>query len=129
MRIKTSNIYLSLNNDETMSEGLSDWIGLMLMLKEEDYAEKPFGYGTYASSQPIDGLGIRNAPYTTDFSVNDYTYGDTNNTSDLSQPHGVGFVFGTMLWDLTWAFIDQYGYDPNLINGSGGNNKIMQLFI
>ena len=118
-----------LNNDETMSEGLSDWIGLMLMLKEEDYAEKPFGYGTYASSQPIDGLGIRNAPYTTDFSVNDYTYGDTNNTSDLSQPHGVGFVFGTMLWDLTWAFIDQYGYDPNLINGSGGNNKIMQLFI
>ena len=74
-----------------MSEGLSDWIGLMLMLKEEDYAEKPFGYGTYASSQPIDGLGIRNAPYTTDFSVNDYTYGDTNNTSDLSQPHGVGF--------------------------------------
>ena len=43
--------------------------------------------------------------------------------------HEVGFVFGTMLWDLTWAFIDQPGYDPDLINGSGGNNKIMQLFI
>ena len=32
-----------LNYDETMSEGLSDWIGMMLMLKEEDYSEKPFG--------------------------------------------------------------------------------------
>ena len=83
-----------LNNDETMSEGLSDWIGLMLMLKEEDFPEKAVGYGTYATSQAIDGPGIRNAPYSTDFSVNDYTYGDTNNTSDLSQPHGVGFVFG-----------------------------------
>ena len=118
-----------LNNDETMSEGLSDWIGLMLMLKDEDYAEKAVGYGTYATSQTIDGPGIRNAPYSTDFSVNNYTYGDTNNTSDLSQPHGVGFVFGTMLWDMTWAFIEQYGFDSDLINGSGGNNKIMQLFI
>ena len=34
-----------------------------------------------------------------------------------------------MLWDLTWAFIDQYGFDPDLLYGTGGNNKIMQLVI
>ena len=34
-----------------------------------------------------------------------------------------------MLWDLTWAFIDEYGFDPDLTNGNGGNNKVMQLVI
>ena len=34
-----------------------------------------------------------------------------------------------MLWDLTWLFIDEYGFDPDLTNGNGGNNMIMQLVI
>jgi hypothetical protein len=42
-------------------------------------------------------------------------------------PHGVGFVWATVLWDLTWAYIDKYGFDPDLYNGTGGNNKVIQL--
>ncbi|MBT8324107.1 MAG: M36 family metallopeptidase, partial [Winogradskyella sp.] len=53
---------------------------------------------------------------------------DTNNEG-LSVPHGVGFVWATVLWDLTWAYIDKYGFDPDLYNGDGGNNKIMKLVI
>jgi hypothetical protein len=34
-----------------------------------------------------------------------------------------------MLWDLTWAFVDEYGFDPDITNGNGGNNKVMQLII
>lgn len=34
-----------------------------------------------------------------------------------------------MLWDLTWEFIDTYGFDADLYNGDGGNNKVMQLVI
>jgi hypothetical protein len=34
-----------------------------------------------------------------------------------------------MLWDLTWAFINKYGYDDNKYTGTGGNNKVMQLAI
>jgi hypothetical protein len=34
-----------------------------------------------------------------------------------------------MLWDLTWAYINKYGYDDNKYTGTGGNNKVMQLVI
>lgn len=113
-------------NDEQMGEGWSDWIGLMMTMKAEDTAEQPRGYGTFAISQPVTGNGIRPAPYSTDFAVNPATYGLTNNTN-LSRPHGIGFVWATILWDLTWELIDQYGFDPDLINGNGGNNLAMQL--
>ena len=46
-----------------------------------------------------------------------------------SVPHGVGSVFASMLWDLYWNFVDVYGYDEDLYNGTGGNNMVMQLVI
>ena len=118
-----------MQNAEQQGEGFSDWFGLMITLGENDSPSIPRGVATYSAGQNIDGQGIRNAPYSPDFNVNNYTYSDTNNTTSVSQPHGVGFVFATMLWDLTWAFIDEYGFDPDLSNGNGGNNKIMQLVI
>ena len=116
------------SNDEHMSEGLSDWYGLMITIEEGDQGSDIRGIGTFAAGQSIIGNGIRPAPYSTDFSINDYTYADVNNTS-LSQPHGVGFVFATALWDLTWAYIDKYGFDPDFYNGTGGNNIMMQLLL
>ncbi|WP_415376477.1 T9SS-dependent M36 family metallopeptidase [Patiriisocius sp. Uisw_017] len=118
-----------LTNDEQMGEGWSDWFGLMLTQRSGDQSNTNRGIGTYAIGQPTDGQGIRNAPYNTDFGVNGFTYGNTNNTGQISQPHGIGFVWSTMLWDLNWALIDQYGYDPDLYNGTGGNNLAMQLVI
>jgi hypothetical protein len=34
-----------------------------------------------------------------------------------------------MLWDMTWAFVDKYGFNEDLYNGKGGNNMAMQLVI
>jgi extracellular elastinolytic metalloproteinase len=117
-----------LNNAEQMGEGWSDWFGLMMTMKPGDTGAKVRGIGTYAKGQPTDGPGIRPAPYSTDFGVNAHTYASTNNPA-ISQPHGVGFVWSTMLWDLTWALIDKYGFDEDLYNGKGGNNMAMQLVI
>ncbi|WP_162055067.1 T9SS-dependent M36 family metallopeptidase [Pontibacter pamirensis] len=117
-----------LGNAEQAGEGWSDWFGLMMTMKRGDTREKVRGIGTYAQGQPTDGLGIRPAPYSTDFSVNGYTYGATNNPG-LSQPHGVGFVFATALWEMTWDLIDKYRFDEDLYNGNGGNNMAMQLVI
>jgi hypothetical protein len=80
------------------------------------------------TNQAVNGTGIRPAPYSTDFSINGYTYGETNNSS-LSMPHGVGFVWCSMLWDLTWALIDSTSFDPNIKTGTGGNNIAMALVI
>lgn len=115
-------------NEEQMGEGWSDWFGLMVTQKASDQPGDPRGVGTYVTNQPNNGTGIRPAPYSTDFQLNAYTYGNTNSPS-LSMPHGVGFVWATMLWDLNWALIDQYGFDPDVKQGTGGNNMAMALII
>ncbi len=116
-----------LGNAEQMGEGWSDWFGLMITIDSGDQGAKRRGIGTFAQGAATTGNGIRPAPYSTDFAVNDYTYGNSN--SGVSQPHGVGFVFATALWDLNWALINQYGGvpDPDIYYGTGGNNIAMNL--
>ncbi|PWI28854.1 peptidase, partial [Flavobacteriaceae bacterium LYZ1037] len=75
-----------LNNAEQMGEGWSDWFGLMLTMKPGDEGTDARGIGTYATGQPTTGVGIRNAPYSTDFAVNDFTYNDTNDTANVAAP-------------------------------------------
>lgn len=114
-------------NDEGMGEGWSDYIGLMLTMDADDTAEQGRGIGTFVTGQPVTGGGIRPAPYSVDFAVNALTYDDTNNTQAISVPHGIGTVWATILWDMTWMFIDEYGFDEDLYNGTGGNNIALQI--
>ncbi|MEM6724798.1 MAG: T9SS-dependent M36 family metallopeptidase [Bacteroidota bacterium] len=116
-----------LGNSEQMGEGWSDYFGLMMTIKPGDDGDDLRGIGTYVLGEPNSGTGIRPAPYSTDFGVNGFTYADITNTGQISQPHGVGFLWCTMLWEMTWDLIDIYGFDPDLYNGSGGNNIAMQL--
>lgn len=113
-------------NAEQMGEGWSDYIGLVMTMTEDDVDTQGRGYGTFAVNQPTNGNGIRPTPYSTDTSISPFTYNVTNNPN-LTVPHGIGYVWATMLWDLTWALIDVYGFDPDLYNGTGGNNIAMQL--
>jgi hypothetical protein len=115
-----------LQNDEQMGEGWSDWFGLVLTIEPGDLGTDGRGIGTYATSQPVTGQGIRGKKYSTDFTINNYTYG---NVATQNGVHAIGEVWATVLWDLTWAFIDQDGFDPDVYNGTGGNNKVMQLVI
>lgn len=118
---------LCLTNEEEMGEGWSDYYGLMFTMTIDDVAEQPRGVGTYILGQGPNSFGIRVRPYTTDLGINDLTYGDVNNTGFISSPHGIGTVWATMLWDMTWMLIDRYGFDPDLYNGTGGNNIALQL--
>lgn len=117
-----------LTNPEQMGEGWSDWFGLMVTMKASDVEADARGIGTFAVSQPTTGGGIRPRRYSPDLAVNEFTYNSTNDPG-LSQPHGIGFMWSTVLWDLTWAYVDKYGFDPDMYNGDGGNNKIMKLVI
>ena len=130
-----------LDNNEQMGEGWSDWFALMLTMKISDVSTTGRGIGTFISSEGIDGLGIRPRRYSTDFNINEFTYGATNDDTLLGNDsegnpvlwneivHNIGFVWATTLWDLTWAYIEKYGFDPNFYTGNGGNNKVMQLVI
>ncbi|HSH03445.1 MAG TPA: M36 family metallopeptidase [Anaerolineae bacterium] len=113
-----------LNNSEQAGEGWSDWYGLMFTMDAGDTRTDARGVGTYLFNEPPDGGGIRSAPYSTDFAVNDFTYGDIGGQAI---PHGVGFVWATIVWEMTWDLIDEYGFDADLYNGAGGNNMAMSL--
>lgn len=115
-----------LQNAEQMGEGWSDFFALMMQLKPGDVGTGIRGIGTFATSQAIEGVGIRTFPYSTDTSINPMTFASTN--TEVA-PHGVGSVWATILWDLTWAYINKYGYDNNIYTGTGGNNKIMRLVL
>lgn len=129
-----------LTNNFQMGEGWSDWFTLMLTMKPSDVGTSGRGIGTYANGEEIDGQGIRTRQYSTDFAINEYTFNETNDDRVVGQDpdtgediklneivHYNGTIWATILWDLTWAYIDKYGFDPDLYNGTAGNNKVMQL--
>ena len=112
--------------DEQAGEGWSDFFTLMMTNSIDDNGEEPHGIGTYVSAEQNDGRGIRSYPYSRDMNINPMTY---DYIITESVPHGVGSVLTSVLWDLFWDFVDVYGYDEDLYNGTGGNNMVMQLVI
>jgi hypothetical protein len=125
-----------LNSSEQPGEGWSDWLWLMMQIKAGDTRNDARGIGTFAGNEPTNGIGIRKYRYSTNMSVNPHTFASTNTMwytdtggIDKVNVHAVGSVWCVMLWDLAWNYIDRYGYDSNIYNGTGGNNKVMRLII
>jgi extracellular elastinolytic metalloproteinase len=112
-----------LNNQEQMGEGWSDFFALIATVKPGDKGTDQRGVGNFANRTAPDGIGIRTYPYTTDMKVNLNTYASTT----AAETHRLGEVWTSMAWDLYWAMADAEGFDPDLINGKGGNNKAIQL--
>jgi len=113
-----------LTNNQQPGEGLSDWWSLVYTAKTGDKGPDPRGIGTYAFGQPVTGEGIREQPYSTDPAVNTWTYASI---SGMRIPHGVGSVWAQAAWEVYWALVDHWGFDPNLYNatGSAGNQRMM----
>ena len=108
-----------LSNTEQMGEGWSDFYGVILTMEPGDLGTDPRGVGTYLFGQGAGGPGIRPFPYSTDLGVNPQTYDDIKTAA---VPHGVGSVWATMLWEMTWGLIDEHGWDPNVSNFTGDPN-------
>ncbi len=115
-----------LNNQEQGGEGWSDFFGINMTIEPGDTGADKRGVGTYALGQPVTGNGIRAYPYSTNMTTDPRTY-DAIKTAAV--PHGVGSVWAAMLWEMNWGLINQYGFDPNLYSGTGGNNIALQLVI
>lgn len=103
-----------LQNGEQGGEGWSDYVALMFgtnwisLTPSLVSANIPRGIGTYALGQPITGSGIRPFRYSYDkANINNVvTYAKVGD-SNFSQPHGIGSIWATMLWDMTWEIIFQ----------------------
>ena len=113
-----------LNNDEQMGEGWSDLFALFTTVKSGDTGEMPRGIGNYALRAGVNGSGIRRQIYSTDMNLNTQAFNDIVGTG---APHPLGEVWVVAVWDMYWAFVDTYGFDEDLIHGTGGNNMAVQL--
>ncbi|MCI5082089.1 MAG: M36 family metallopeptidase [Saprospiraceae bacterium] len=127
-------------------EGWSDFFGLLLTMQDIDgddtleefvIGEGIRGIGNYlrndglsncANSSTSETCGLRPTAYSTSFAINPYTYGDVSN---LAVPHGVGFAWCTMLWEMTWNLINEHGFEPNIyeVSSNAGNIRAMKLVI
>ena len=124
-----------LDNAERGDEGWSDYFGLMMTTNWatatiNDGFNIQRGIGTYALNQPTTGLGIRTYRYCTDMTKNPLTYANMG-VSPYNAVHGIGEIWCSTIWDMTWDLIQVAGINPNLFNvsGAGGNTIAMKLVI
>jgi extracellular elastinolytic metalloproteinase len=116
-----------LGNSQQPGEGWSDWLALAYTAEVGDAGTDSRGIGTYLFGQPPNGGGIRPQPYSTDPSVNDYTY---ESIAGQSIPHGLGSVWAQATWEVYWALVDEYGFDPDFYNAMGGSgNQRAMLYV
>ena len=123
-------------SNEQMGEGWSDFFALMFTNKPTYTSTTPRGIGSYSLGENTNGKGFRLAPYSTDFEVNNYTYGDTNSPSmwinyvDNQRGfavHQTGFIWATMLWDLHWKYAEKYGYNHDILaDPNSGSARVVQ---
>ncbi|MFT4760441.1 MAG: extracellular elastinolytic metalloproteinase [Saprospiraceae bacterium] len=113
-----------LGNDEQMGEGWSDFFAMAVTAKPNQNGTEARGMSTYSLGQGLNGGGARRFSYSTDFNINGQTYHDIIGGV---RPHPVGEVWASILWDLHWALVDEYGFDEDLFNGTGGNNLALRL--
>lgn len=119
--------YNCLNSAEQMGEGWSDYFALLLTARPGDTSGVARGLGTYMNGESTTGGGIRMVKYSPDFTVNNYTYAKTN---EAFNSHEIGFVWATMLWDLTWKYVEKYGYNSDVIaSTTSGNARVLQIIM
>ncbi|WP_018611675.1 M36 family metallopeptidase [Segetibacter koreensis] len=117
-------------NAEQMGEGWSDYISLMTITDwrraQANDGALAKGIGSYVLNQPVDGPGIRTYPYSTDMRINPHTYSDL---SKSGEPHYVGEIWASVLWDMTWNIIQMDGINRDIFNskGEGGNSIVYKL--
>ena len=121
-----------LGNAEQMGEGWSDFLAVTFTAVPGDTPTTARGIGTYVSFQASTQGGIRPRPYTTDMSVNEFTYGSIPGgvaSGVLTVPHGIGFVWNSMLNEVYWNLVAKHGFNPNIYDAwnTGGNNLALRL--
>lgn len=122
-----------LTNNEQAGEGWSDYMALMMTTNWASASTadgtKARSLGTYVIAEQPTDPGIRTHPYSTDLSINPWTYGDLAGTG--GEVHTIGEIWAATLWDMTWNIIQQDGINANIFNanGTGGNSVALKLMM
>ena len=117
-----------LDNAEHMGEGWSDFMALFVTAAPARHGlPRAASATTWARTDrlwhPADAVldQPRGRP-------GDYA---TLGTGDPDRPHGIGYAWASMVWEVYWNLVDEHGFNPNSTPrwATGGNNLAMQLVI
>jgi Fungalysin metallopeptidase (M36)/Fungalysin/Thermolysin Propeptide Motif len=115
------------SHDEREGEGWSDFLAISMTALPGEKGSDPRGMGTYVLDEKSrKDAGIRITPYSTSKAINPSTY---KTIATAAEPHGVGYVWATMLWEVYWNLVKKHGFNPNPYESwkTGGNNLAIQL--
>ncbi|MBS1510792.1 MAG: M36 family metallopeptidase [Bacteroidetes bacterium] len=114
-----------LNNAEEAGEGWSDYMALMMTTNwatasvTDGALARPVG--TYVLGQATTGSGIRTYPYSTNMTINPWTYSGVQTSG--GEVHNIGEIWCATIWDMTWNIIQQENsINPDMFNFSLANN-------
>ena len=119
-----------LNNKETLHEGYSDFMAMMLTT---DWSKAkltdgrlPYYVSGYAYLGDINA-GIRNYPFSTDMKLDPRTYADVAISN--RDVYILGGPYISAMWDMVWALNQREGINKNIYdaNAKGGNSIGMKL--
>jgi hypothetical protein len=114
-----------LRNQEQAGEGWSDWLAIALTALPTDEPIHKRGLGTYVSGEDHRRAGgIRPTPY---WIVSPSPTYDSVKSAVV--PHGVGWVWAAILWEVYWNLVFDHGFNPDVYDSwdTGGNNLAIQL--
>lgn len=86
-----------------LGEGWSDFMAIAIHVKTADTRAKNYPMGDWVYNNPA---GIRNYLYSTSLTTNPYTYRSINS---MTAVHAIGTVWATILYEVFWNLVDQYG--------------------
>ena len=116
-----------LSNAQQAGEGWSDYWALWYTAEVGDQGTDSRGVGAYLFNEAAVGGTIRDLPYSTNPSINNWTY---ESIRGASRPHGVGSRWAQVAWEVYWALVDKYGFDPDLYNvGAAAGNHRANLYV
>jgi extracellular elastinolytic metalloproteinase len=114
------------SGEEQMGEGWSDYFAINLTQQPSQTAADQINMGSYA----FGGSGMRVLPYTTDMNVNPHTYDYLKIIgAGANLEHPTGYLWALMLWEMHWALVNKYGFNPDIKGSTGGNNIALNLVI
>jgi len=119
-----SNCLSEPNEAAPMGEGWGDFFATVIRQRSSYTQNQAFPMGAYSANNPA---GIRRYPYSTDFKIDPETYGYLNNRSVYVGEHARGEVWAGILWEVYWSVVNAIGWSPDIQNGEGGNNVLLQI--
>jgi len=112
---------------DAVNEGISDFFSLLLDVKKGDTRQKEVTWAQWLSNGTS-----RKYKYSTNQKVNPMKYGDlTHDGSKDIESHFGGQLFASMMYDVIWEVIGEYGFTSNLLlnpkGGDGGEDSSLKL--